>query len=99
MGGIEIDDEGAWIYGVRSFGESPDTPLHVQLQWILEQIHYDCVTVDDDEAGIPVTITLGRGASLVTNPPMTMDQAKKHAERCDVGLSLAALFAKGREEG
>jgi hypothetical protein len=95
---IEVDDNGVWIFEVRSCGELPDAPLDDVLRWALQQLHFGCWRLETDDKGKNVTLVLGKDAAMVFPEPV-VETAIEHKRRRDLALNFAGLFAQYREQG
>ena len=94
---IEIHDGAAWIFGTRSCGTPPDTPIANMLGWIVEQLHFGHFVVERDQSGDGVSLTLGQAAAFAR--PLDPSRAPEHEEQRNRSLVLARIFALARERG
>lgn len=100
--GIEVEDDQAWIFQTRSFGRRPtaalESPLHVILQWVIEQLNFGCWEPRFDGNDEAVTLVLGKEAANSFDQPV-LENAREYARRRHLAVNLAGLFAKAREAG
>jgi hypothetical protein len=88
---VEENDEGYfWPFKRRSPGE-PFEPLADLLDWVLEQLEYSNVEVEEDQDGAIVSMTLGRSAAHFQTEEEAMTFVRKRA----FGLPGIAVGRRG----
>jgi len=86
-----------WTYLQKSPGSiEKGDPLHTALKWIIEQLVFGMFRTEADEEGEICTLMVGEGAA----PNFaSMEDAEKHSQEVLLGVNLAEVLAKAREEG
>jgi Domain of unknown function (DUF4145) len=101
--GVEVIDEAAWIFMLRSFANQEhnalDAPLHVILRWVIEQISFGCWQPRFDEKGEAVTIVIGQEAADNTFDDPIHESAGAYGIKRFHAIQIAGLFARARESG
>lgn len=95
---IDVEDDKAWIFDIRSCGKLPDAPLHLVLRWVLQQLNFGMFQLEKDEAGDAVTLVLGKEAAP-SFPEPVVDTAAQFGQNRARALLSAGLFATAREVG
>jgi hypothetical protein len=86
-----------WIYMQKSPGDlDKGDPLHTVLTWIIEQLNFAMFRTETDEEGEACTMIIGERASLSFR---SMAEAEKHGSDRLLGVNIAEVLAKAREEG
>ncbi len=98
---IEIEGDRAWFCLQRSFGKPPDakdSPLHVLLRWIVEQLCFGHWEPRFDENDHGITLLIGKEATLEFKEPVEQS-AEEYARSRLEAVEIGGLFARCREMG
>lgn len=93
----EQKGSGFWTYLRRSAGALPGTPLHIVLEWVLEQLNFGNFKIERDSRDDVVSMTIGKAAAPTR--PLSDDQAIENAKGRLLSVNGAGILAQCRESG